>query len=121
MIYDITPITFNQLDLLSAGHPQGGLQQTGHMAHLAVPDVEATDLIGVTKGMLFCAHGSRGTSSARQDAICEKHSKNIIMNLAYRRPKGRCSRCWLTAVRCCGCGAAALPRDVPPMSTPTRY
>ena len=32
MIYDITPITFNQLDLLSAGHPQGGLQQTGHIA-----------------------------------------------------------------------------------------
>ena len=73
------------------------------------------------RGMLFYAHGSRGTSSARQDAICEKHSKNIIMNLAYRRPKGRCCRCWLTAVRCCGCGAAALPRDVPPMSTPTRY
>lgn len=44
-----------------------------------------------------------------------------VMNLAYRRPKGRCCRCWLTAVRCCGCGAAALPRDVPPMSTPTRY
>ena len=29
LIYDITPITFNQLDLLSAGHPQGGFQQTG--------------------------------------------------------------------------------------------
>ena len=27
------------------------------------------------KGMLFCAHGSRGTSSARQDAICEKLKK----------------------------------------------
>ena len=37
------------------------------------------------RGMLFCAHGSRGTSSARQDAICEKHSKNIIMNLVYRQ------------------------------------
>ena len=55
------------------------------------------------KGMLFCAHGSRGTSSARQDAICEKHSKNIIMNLAYRRPKGRCCRCWLWLW---GCGFA---------------
>ena len=45
MIYDITPITFNQLDLLSAGHPQGGFQQTGHMAHLAEPDVDDMDLI----------------------------------------------------------------------------
>ena len=55
MIYDITPITFNQLDLLSAGHPQGGLQQTGHMAHLAAPDVEATDLIGVTRNGVLTA------------------------------------------------------------------
>ena len=31
--------------------------------------------------MLFCAHGSRGTSSARQDAICEKHSKNYYNEL----------------------------------------
>lgn len=55
MIYDITPITFNQLDLLSAGHPQGGLQQTGHMAHLAAPDVAATDLIGVTRNGVLTA------------------------------------------------------------------
>lgn len=55
MIYDITPITFNQLDLLSAGHPQGGFQQTGHMAHLAEPDVDATDLIGVTRNGVLSA------------------------------------------------------------------
>ncbi len=34
---------------------------------------------------------------------------------------GRCCRCWRTAARYCGCGAAALPRDAPPMSTPMRY
>ena len=55
MIYDITPITFNQLDLLSAGHPQGGFQQTGHMAHLAEPDVDAMDLIGVTRNGVLSA------------------------------------------------------------------
>lgn len=55
MIYDITPITFNQLDLLSAGHPQGGFQQTGHMAHLATTDVDATDLIGVTRNGVLTA------------------------------------------------------------------
>lgn len=55
MIYDITPITFNQLDLLSAGHPQGGFQQTGHMAHLAATDVAATDLIGVTRNGVLSA------------------------------------------------------------------
>ena len=55
MIYDITPITFNQLDLLSAGHPQGGFQQTGHMAHLAEPDVDDMDLIGVTRNGVLSA------------------------------------------------------------------
>lgn len=55
MIYDVTPITFNQLDLLSAGHPQGGFQQTGHMAHLAATDVAATDLIGVTRNGVLSA------------------------------------------------------------------
>ena len=55
LIYDITPITFNQLDLLSAGHPQGGFQQTGHMAHLATTDVDATDLIGVTRNGVLTA------------------------------------------------------------------
>ena len=55
LIYDITPITFNQLDLLSAGHPQGGFQQTGHMAHLAEPDVDDMDLIGVTRNGVLTA------------------------------------------------------------------
>lgn len=55
LIYDITPITFNQLDLLSAGHPQGGFQQTGHMAHLAEPDVDDMDLIGVTRNGVLSA------------------------------------------------------------------
>ena len=31
--------------------------------------------------MLFCAHGSRGTSSARQDAICEKTLKKYYNEL----------------------------------------
>ena len=71
--------------------------------------------------MLFCAHGSRGTSSARQDAICEKHSKKYYNELGIpqaERPLLPLLADGSEVLWLWGCGFA---RDVPPMSTPTRY